>query len=343
DADEYPCHRSVARHRCSWPITGSTRRRPSELRKSRWTKAECRMARTTRNSVKRRRVATVESALFNPDVLFLLASLLDARDLCQVSLTCKTLGGKQAGHNGLSLIEAAARRTFDCASDWETSCLPKYDDEGWIELYHHLLMLRSKLTFDQLVGDCLRYGFGGRDDDLFDRSTVQTFPGRLSFSSALCSNHVMRSGRHFAVFTKLNFLGTIGVVRPMQINVSDLGDGALRGFYEFSPTMRKFREYLRGKQTVRWKDSNVHCCAVDCDGRFFWYDWTYDQEATRIEGFDSDSPFALLLDLDEGTLSMYQFGRSLGVLKNGLSGEYCWYANIFAEPITITRGLDPND
>ena len=59
------------------------------------------MART-RNAVKRQKVATVESALFNPDVVFLLAALLDARDLCQVSLTCKTLGGKQAAYSGLS-------------------------------------------------------------------------------------------------------------------------------------------------------------------------------------------------------------------------------------------------
>ena len=42
-------------------------------------------------------------------------------------------------------------RLLECASDWERSCLPKYDDEAWIKLYHHLLMLRSKLTFDRLV------------------------------------------------------------------------------------------------------------------------------------------------------------------------------------------------
>ena len=79
------------------------------------------MART-RNSVKRQRVVTVESALFKPDVVFLLAALLDARDLCQVSLTCKTLGvrRRQAGRLQLSLVEEAARRMFECAATaWE--------------------------------------------------------------------------------------------------------------------------------------------------------------------------------------------------------------------------------
>ena len=69
-----------------------------------------------------------------------------------MSLTCKALGGKAAAFGGLSLVEDAARRLFECASDRERSCLPKRGDEGWIELCYHLLMLRSKLTFDRLVG-----------------------------------------------------------------------------------------------------------------------------------------------------------------------------------------------
>ena len=100
----------------------------------------------------------------------------------------------QAGRrlDGMSLVEEAAGRLFECASEWERSCLPKRDDEGWVELYRHLLMLRSKLTFDQLVGvtGYIRYG----DDE----STVY-FPGARYF--ALCSEHKMRSGRHYAVFT----------------------------------------------------------------------------------------------------------------------------------------------
>ena len=201
-----------------------------------------------------------------------------------------------------------------------------------IELYHHLLMLRSKLTFDQLVGDSIQYGA--------DQSTVQTRPDEFGWSSALCSNHVMRSGRHFAHFTALDTDETVGVVRPVQINMIDFDDDAC----EFSPRMTRLREYLRGKQTDRWNDSNVHCCGVYTNGEVFWEDWTHEQEVTRNEGFHVDSPCALLLDLDDGTLAVYQSGRSLGVLKDGLSGEYCWYATIygFADPITMKRGLAPN-
>ena len=34
----------------------------------------------------------------------------------------------------------------------------------------------------------------------------------------------------------------------------------------------------------------------------------------------------MLIDLDSGTLSVYQNGRSLGTLKDGLAGVYWWIA-----------------
>ena len=290
----------------------------------------------TRNAVKRQKVATVQSALFSPDVVFLLAGLLDARDLCQVSMTCQTLGGRQTEYNSLSLVEEASRRMFGCASVWERSCLMKYDGEGWIELYHHLLMLRSKLTFDQLVGANIQYGE--------DQSTVQRVSSGVC--SALCSNHVMRSGRHFAVFTTTGY-GNIGVVRPVKINKSDFDDGDLDGF---SPELRRFWEYLIDKQTERLSDSNVHCCSVSAAGYTNWYGWTSAINPTRrIDGFQRNAPMGLLLDLDEGSLSFYQDGRRLTTLKDGLSGAYCWYASPWInapwinESITIRRGLAPDE
>ena len=149
------------------------------------------MART-RNSLKRQKVATVESVLFNPDVVILLADLLDARDLLQVSQACKALGGKQAAYTGLSLVEEAARRLLECASEWERSCLPKYDGEGRVELYHHLLMLRSKLTFDQLVGSNIQYG----DDHSIVQASTNSYvvhrsvqQSRDEVRQALCGFH----------------------------------------------------------------------------------------------------------------------------------------------------------
>ena len=298
----------------------------------------------------------VATTLFNPDVLFLLAALLDARDLCQVSLSCKTLGGKEATGCGLSLVEGAAKRLHECADSWEISCLPKRDGEGWIELYHHLLMLRSTLTFNQLVGASIIYGA--------NQSTVRS-TGSFSdvtfdeYSSALCSNHVMRSGRHFAVITELlsdgpvsllTALGRpagpgedrmIGLIRPVKVNKSDFEDGELDGFV---PGMKKFWGYLRAQRTERWGDSNVNECVVDASGMFSWLDWETRSLCTFIEGFEEGAPKGLLLDLDEGTLSIYQNSQRLAVLKDGLSGEYCWLAIVkWGASVSIRRGLVPKD
>ncbi|EJK51712.1 hypothetical protein THAOC_29092 [Thalassiosira oceanica] len=294
------------------------------------------MARTC-NAVKRQKVATVESALFfNPDVVFLLSALLDARDLCQVSLTCKALGGRQASHaNGLSLVEEAARRLFECASDWERSCLPKYPDEGWIELHHHLQMLRSKLTFDQLVGGNIQYGE--------EKSIIRTISDQSQSSSALCSNHVMRSGKHFAVFTGY---GSVGVIRPVQIKTSDFGEGELN---VFSPFLFRFWEYLAGQGTDRWNDSNVHCCFLSLTGPHFWRwcDWAgaSNKPGSSIGAFHPNNPTGLLLDLEDGTLSIYQNGQRLATLKDGLSGEYCWFALVYGRTtsISIERELATGD
>ncbi|EJK66425.1 hypothetical protein THAOC_12661 [Thalassiosira oceanica] len=290
-------------------------------------------ATSPRNAAKRQRVATVESALFNPDVVFLLAGLLDARDLCKVSLTCKTLGGKWANDvDGLSLVEEATRRLFECASDWERSCLRKYLDEGWIELYHHLMLMRSNLTFDQLVGDNIQHGEG--------RSIIRTVPeAQGSVSSAFCSNHIMRSGKHFAVFTGSS--GVFGVIRPVQMNRPDFGEGELDSF---SPALDRFWEYLIGQRIARWTDSNVHCCSLSTDGIYCWDDWASDHPTMSIDGFQRNAPIGLLLDLDEGTLSIYQNGQRLATLKDGLSGEYCWFATFWENAcFSIKRGSAPGE
>jgi len=299
--------------------------------------------------MKRQKAADVESALFNPDVVFLLAALLQPRDLCHLALTCKAMGGRQAAYDGLSLAEEAARLLFECASGWERSCLPKYRDEGWIELYHHLLMLRSKLTFDQLVGDNIQYGE--------EPSTALTTAAGHStgMSTAMCSNHVMRAGRHFTFFTvvedETNGRGMIGIMRPIQIDVSiTTGPPFLPGAIVFNPTVFELWGYLRSKRTERWGDSDVHCCIMDTYyGKFNWLDWAvlrpYDHNYGRMDiyGYEpSRLPIGLLLDLDEGTLSLYQNGQRLATMKDGLSGEYCWYGAVQGDNVSISihRGSD---
>jgi hypothetical protein len=161
----------------------------------------------------------------------------------------------------------------------------------------------------------------------------------------------MRSGKHFALFTQAGFT-IVGVVRPVQIDRATFGDGELDSF---SPGFQSFWEYLIGQRTDSWGDSNVHCCTMNtagsfCNlfsyGTFHWYDWISRSPIETIDGIQGGVPIGLLLDLVERTLTAYQNGQRIGMLKDGLSGEYCWCATASsgtATSVSVERSLAPDD
>ncbi|EJK71375.1 hypothetical protein THAOC_07195 [Thalassiosira oceanica] len=293
-------------------------------------------------AAKRQRVSTVEPSvltrLANIDVLGHLATFLEAGELCQVRATCKALGSSdESAFDGLSMAEEAARRIFESASDEEKAMLPRQDGEGWIELYHHLLMLRARLTFDQLVGRNIEYQEG-------DKAAVQWTD--FSFSSAICGNHIMRAGKHWATFVSHVFL-SVGVIRPLP-------GWDQRGLDSFNPLQRQFREDLRRERTSRW-EWDVHFCQFYHNGQFAGQCWYSNWEGTDrrsiwegIDNFDKDNDtLGMLLDLDSGRLSVYRNGQRVGILKNELAGVYCWIACLSIGGIggsaSIMRGYDVID
>ena len=104
----------------------------------------------------------LDVARSGPDVMSVLAAMLDASELCRVSLTCKALGGRQAGSDpqgdGLPPIEVAAMRVVEAtATDYEKSRCDGFplSGESWIEVYHRLLRYRATPQLHRLkVLDC---------------------------------------------------------------------------------------------------------------------------------------------------------------------------------------------
>lgn len=93
------------------------------------------------------------------------------------------------------------------------------------------------------------------------------------------------------------------------------------------------------ERTPEWGESDIHCCLYyDFTGCCEYSDWKKypggpkKKQWEGQKGFDIyDGELGLLLDLDEGTLSVYKNGVRLGTMMDGLSGEYTWTAQIIAQ------------
>ena len=62
-----------------------------------------------------------------------------------------------------------------------------------------------------------------------------------------------------------------------------------------------------------------------------------------MEGCDDGDTVGMLLDLTMGTLAVYKNNRRLGVMKDGLTGSYCWCTTFGqGDAVTIRNGEAPS-
>lgn len=73
--------------------------------------------------------------------------------------------------------------------------------------------------------------------------------------------------------------------------------------------------------------------------------WGFEQWGGR-KSLRRYGTIGLILDLDESNLTVHKDGRRLGVMKRGLSDEYCWYVSMRIKcsgscTVSIERGILP--
>ena len=92
------------------------------------------------------------------DLLIGICIYLQSNDLASISSTCKHFGDKLEQYNNEhSLMEFIGKQMVeDFASEEEKLLLPA-DESNGILLYDRLLMLRTNLLFEQLIGQGLDY------------------------------------------------------------------------------------------------------------------------------------------------------------------------------------------
>ncbi|EJK76513.1 hypothetical protein THAOC_01721, partial [Thalassiosira oceanica] len=260
-----------------------------------------------------RATRTVDISRTDQDLVAGIASFLGSGDLVNVGLTCRRLGTRSEGQQ-LSLVDRAAKVAFETsATDEERTRLPKYDDESHLSLLSRLEQARRPLEFDRFVSVGWRHSPGGRSGILC-RSK-----GKYETAASTC---IMRAGRHYAAFTLVSAAvptARVGVMRPIRA----------RHLESFDPVGPEACDLIRSERSSRWS-GNVHACQHECfTGTCVWNDG----ERKRSDdgwvgivgtGVDRACEVGLLLDLDKGTITVYNDNRRCGIMKSGLAGEYCF-------------------
>ena len=276
-----------------------------------------------------------EEVLFNSDTLSKIISYLPSIDLLNLGLTCKRFGIHEESE---SVIKKSTRIAIhDIATEEQLAALPHYNGESTLADYHYLQLMKAPLTFDQLV-------MGAEYVNSGDKSCVAITSSNSGVATAF-SNNILRAGKHYATFEVNssqpgNTKGIlVGLMRPGRANQNASGSPLHNQF--FSQYTTHDREH---------NNASIQCCLYGAlIGYCYSSDWPdgtdnviVDRNWEGKESISSGDKIGMLLDLDEGTLSVYKNGRKLGVMKRGLAGPYCWVVTMISGTrVTIKRGVIP--
>ena len=254
--------------------------------------------------------------------------------LLDLALTCKSFGLQQPP-SGLdwSLAEEVARQAVSSGQNGIKGVrivLPQYarGTMTWLSILHES---ERPLEFDMLLGRDIEYAADGRN-------SVRRTTSNTGASTAVASKYVMESGIHYTEFQINAGEPFIGIVRPMSnLDPDRYADD------QFDFLTRRFYGDCLAARGEDWGAGNVHACGYDCeDGDAYWTDWGESVEYEVWEGmvgYGSGDTVGMLLNLDEGTLTVYKNNYRLGIVKDGLSGAYCWYATVFdSYAVSMNRG-----
>ena len=130
----------------------------------------------------------------------------------------------------------------------------------------------------------------------------------------------------------------LGLMRPGKAHQNT------RGY----PVEKCFFQHFYRKEVGRHDNNNdVQCCLYYAHGGTChlsdWEDYNGDPPDGKtwdgMERMSYGDKMGMLLDFDEGTLTVYKNGRKLGVMRSGLAGPYCWVVSLLrGTSVTIKRG-----
>eukprot|EP01046_Picozoa_sp_COSAG06_P031514 COSAG06_NODE_3074_length_5891_cov_6.288847_1_plen_302_part_00 len=258
-------------------------------------------------------LAAVLDAATDDTLLAIAIALPTAADLLRLALICRaaaqrfyftaTSATSYRSGGTAAAAAAAAQQTEtwsiiqEAARQWITTCTDQ--EQGWVPRRGR----ESWLGLMWEVESLRRGAVFGRSHGVITVSeggslATMAYDGKYRTAA---SKAVMRAGRHYTQFTMVRGgLMYFGVIRPGW-DVEG-GAGAHGGY--------------------------GHCFYSTFDGMRFpgRYDWEGMQRAKEV-----GDRIGLLLDLDQGTMTVYKNDERLGVMATGLSGEYSWAVSIYGQ------------
>ncbi|EJK56171.1 hypothetical protein THAOC_23995 [Thalassiosira oceanica] len=300
--------------------------------------------------------ATVDLSRVDTSIVAHITSFVGkSRELLNLALTCKSFGWPQpASSLNLSLVEeVACGAVCSRATDAEMSSLPAYTSgtTTWLSIlnrFEHLLDFDLFLGFGYIkhmngvrsavcaIGSA---EWGDHDVDAVDDICY------WDYCTAVASGYVMTSGVHCAQFN-IVVMPRIGIVRPMPGLDADryLEEEA----FEFDRYCSHYYPDFLAQRSDDWGGSNIHACEYDLSMETLtWTDWGEEEGSIRGERIrlhtrsEDMGSISIVLNLDEGTMAVHDcaYADHKVLLKDGLSGPYCWYVNLTQfETVAIKRG-----
>lgn len=233
----------------------------------------------------------------------------------------------------------------------EKARIPMQKGDSTLYVYHEFLKLRQDLVFRQVVGRSEVHEASHDGNEVF--SNCNDGPDYTPLACAIGSE-VMRAGKHYVTFKRVGgslmlppAMVNVGIIRPIDLSKAHMTeDGDSRRFEPWAE--QQYPSLADNNRTDGWGvNGKVDYCVyqTNCGSCFYGY-WDNpspkEEEETLKEwpGHDRilmNEDCGLVLDVDEGTLTVYKAGRRLGVIMDGLVGEYSWFVMVHGTGLRMER------
>jgi hypothetical protein len=270
------------------------------------------MPAATRRAV--RTAANLLTATPDEAAIIIACALTDPGDLLRLAAACrrffiKCIAAPPTPRTTTSVGAAAAEATEmwsiveEVGRRWIVDCNDQ--EQGWVPRRGRESWLGLMWEVESLR--CAAVFSRSHEDITLSEGGTVAMKGVDYSNRAAASKAVMRAGHHYAQFTVMSgFLMNFGVIRP--------------GWD------------VEGGQNAQRVDG--HCFYNALNGQ--WVPGNHDWEGRQSANEEGDR-IGMLLDLDQGTMTVYKNDERLGVMATGLSGEYSWAVSLLWH-IHVTHG-----